>query len=403
MQIYTYIKLNILFVFFTLPHLSQSSMYSDMVNTFHKNGNNIFPMAPINNEERHSYISTENGVDVLRVKTRDVFSSNKFEKGFANILLSYQYKKSYKNFWKDKDIDLIVVATPSVMFADFISYLKKKRKTRVYLMQKDIFPQNAVDLGFMRKDGIFYDFFKKNEIKLLQSADWIGCTSPGNIKYLLNHYSFLKEERVKLLYNCTNILDISVDAMLLSKYNLENKFIVVFGGNMGKPQQLENILCLAKKCKIYHDVLFLIIGKGTEVENLKQEIRILELNNITIFDKVPREDYFELLANCNIGLISLHQDFTVPNTPMKLNDYLNAGIPVLASIDRSNDLGDLLVKNKMGRYAFADTPDDLFIEFVLLYENKNLCNELGENGKRFCFENLSAEKAYIEIMKDIKN
>lgn len=378
-------------------------MYSDVVNTFNKNGHNVFPIAPINNQETNSYISTENGVDVLRVKTLDVFSSNKFEKGLANILLSYQYKKAYTKFWKDRHVDLVIVATPSVMFANFISYLKTKKKTRVYLMQKDIFPQNAVDLGFMRKDGVFYNFFKKNEIKLLQSADWVGCTSPGNMKYLLNHYSFLKEERVKLLYNCTNILNIQSNTELLPKYNLENKFIVVFGGNMGKPQQLENILSLAKKCQIYQDVLFLIIGKGTEVENLKIEATNLELNNITFFDKVAREDYFELLANCNVGLISLHQDFTVPNTPMKLNDYLNAGIPVLASIDRSNDLGDLLVHNKMGKYAFADSPDDLFKEFTILYENKNLCNQLGENGKRFCFENLSVEKAYIEILKDIKN
>jgi len=269
-------------------------------------------------------------------------------------------------------------------------------------MLKDIFPQNAVDLGFMRKDGFFYNFFKNNEIKLLQSADWIGCTSPGNMKYLLKNYSFLKEEDIRLLYNCTNILDIPGDKTLLSKYNLQNKFILVFGGNMGKPQQLENILFLAKRSSIYKDVLFLIIGKGTEVENLKQDAADLNLNNITFLDKVPREDYFALLANCNIGLISLHQDFTVPNTPMKLNDYLNAGIPVLASIDRNNDLGDLLIQNKMGRYAYADSPDDLFEEFKLLHENKSLCSELGQNGKKFCFENLSTERAYEEILKNIK-
>lgn len=378
-------------------------MYSDMVNVFHKNGHKVFAMAPINGKENKSFISKEEGIDVLRTKTLDVFSKNKFKKGFANILLSRQFKKSYTRFWKQHKIDLIIVATPSVMFADFISYLKKYTQAEVLLMQKDIFPQNAVDLGLMKKDGLTYNFFRKNEIKLLSKADFIGCTSPGNIDYLLKHYSFLDKKKVQLLYNSTNLLEFSLNQNIRSKYHLEDKFVVVFGGNMGKPQQLENVLSLAKKCAVHDDVQFLIIGTGTEVEELKNETEKLELNNLQFIDKVPREDYFQLLSNCNVGLISLHQNFTVPNTPMKLNDYLNAEIPVLASIDRSNDLGMLLENNKMGKFAYADSPEDLFLAFKELYENKSKCKELGQNGKKFCIENLSADQSYKTILEIIKS
>lgn len=378
-------------------------MYSDMVNVFHKNGHKVFPMAPINGNENKTHISRENNIEVLRIKTLDVFSKNKFKKGFANILLSPQFKSGYNKFWKDHKIDLVIVATPSVMFANFISYLKKQIKADVLLMQKDIFPQNAVDLGFMNKDGLIYNFFKKNEVKLLSTADFIGCTSPGNIEYLLKHYNFLDKKNVILLYNSTNLLEFSVDKTIRSKYQLENKFVIVFGGNMGKPQQLENVLSLAKKCNVYEDVKFLIIGTGTEVEDLKKEAEKLALSNIHFINKVPREDYFQVLSSCNVGLISLHQNFTVPNTPMKLNDYLNAGIPVLASVDRSNDLGIILEKNNMGRYAYADCPEDLFSAFKELYENKDQCNELGINGKKFCIENLSADKSYETILEIVRS
>ncbi len=379
-------------------------MYSDMVNVFHQNGHRVFPMAPVSSQENKSFISREEGIDVLRIKTLDVFSKNKFIKGFANVLLSGQFKKGYNRFWKKNKIDLIIVATPSVMFADFVSYLKKHTGAKVLLMQKDIFPQNAVDLGLMKKDGLTYNFFKKNEVKLLSEADFIGCTSPGNINYLLKHYDSLKDKKVELLYNSTRLLEFSSDKSIRIKYQLEHKFIVVFGGNMGKPQQLENVLSLAKKCSVYEDVKFLIIGTGTEVEELKKEADKLDLYNLQFVDKVPREEYFQLLSNCNIGLISLHQNFTVPNTPMKLNDYLNAEIPVLASIDRSNDLGILLEKNNMGKFAYADSPDDLFSAFKELYENKSRCYEFGQNGKKFCVENLSADKSYetiLEIIKDV--
>jgi hypothetical protein len=106
--------------------------------------------------------------------------------------------------------------------------------------------------------------------------------------------------------------------------------------------------------------------------------------------------------HCSLGLISLHQDFTVPNTPMKLNDYMNAGIPILASIDRGNDLGELLVSNNLGRYAFADSPTELFSAFKELYFNKEDCVLKGNNGSVFCEENLSAQRSYEKIMKVIK-
>ncbi|MGL2995211.1 glycosyltransferase family 4 protein [Flavobacterium sp. TSSA_36] len=393
--------MNILFVFFTLPHLSQSAMYSDMVNEFQKNGHNVLPMAPITSDSSKSYISSENDIEVLRVKTLDVFSKNVFEKGFANLLLSYQYKKAYNLFWKKKSVDLVIVATPSVMFADFIVYVKKCNQSKVYLMQKDIFPQNAVDLGFMRKNSLLYNFFRKHELKLLDTCDVIGCTSKGNINYFNEFYPQLDKNKIKLLYNCSKLIPLENNTSSLKNEDIKGKFLVVFGGNMGRPQQLENVLNLAKKTSNFNDVLFLIIGNGTEVEKLREVSNEIGVSNLKFITTLSRKHYFKLISSCSLGLISLHQDFTVPNTPMKLNDYLNAGIPVLASIDRNNDLGELLVQNNMGKYAYADSPDMLFDQFLKFYNDKDLCVEFGKNGYDFCCKNLSVEKAYYDIIHQL--
>lgn len=389
--------MNILFVLFTLPHLTQSSMYSDIVIEFKKNGHNVFPMAPIISDSSRSCISIENQIEVLRVKTLDVFSKNLFLKGFANLLLYYQYKKAFALFWKNKNIDLVIVSTPSIMFADFIDYIKKNKASKVYLMQKDIFPQNAVDLGIIQKKSPFYIFFKKKEIKLLAAADIVGCTSPGNINYFLKHYTFLNKKKFQLLYNSSKLF-IRSDEFKFDHKDYDNKFKVVFGGNMGKPQQLENVLNLAKKTLHIKDVLFVFMGNGTEIQKLKDVSNLMGLNNLKFIDSLSRENYFKFISSCNLGLISLHQDFTVPNTPLKLNDYLNAGLPVLAFIDRFNDLGDLLEKNNMGKYAYSDSSDMIFEQFISLYEDKDLCRELGRNGYDFCIKNLTVEKAYKDIL-----
>ena len=374
-----------------------------MVNEFQKNGHTVMPMAPIISGSSRSGNSLENNIEVLRVKTFDVFSKNTLVKGFANLLLSYQYKRAYRAYWNEKPVDLIIVATPSVMFADFVDYVKKSKVAKVYLMQKDIFPQNAVDLGLMKKKSLIYNFFRKNELKLLKTADVIGFTSPGNVKYFSDNYPFLNKEKLKLLYNNTKLFTPTTDSRSSVSYHLKDKFLVVFGGNMGKPQQLENVLNLAKKCSLYSNVVFLIIGEGTEVGKLKQMVKGMEIYNMEFIVSVPREEYFNLLSNCNIGLISLHQDFSVPNTPMKLNDYLNAGLPILASIDRNNDLGELLVENKMGAYAYADSPHELFEQFLKLYRNQELCTNLGKNGYKFCLKNLSVEKAHSDVIQHLES
>jgi glycosyltransferase involved in cell wall biosynthesis len=359
-------------------------------------------MAPIISGSSKSDISLENDIEVLRVKTYDIFSKNTFKKGLSNLLLSYQFKKAYLKFWHEKPIDVIIVATPSVMFADFVGYLKKLTLAKVYLMQKDIFPQNAVDLGLMKKKSLIYNFFRKNELKLLKTADVIGFTSPGNINYFLKNYPFLNPKKFKLIYNSSKLFTPAKIYHTVEFYNLKDKFLVVFGGNLGRPQQLENILILAQKCRIYSDVVFLILGNGTEVDKLKREVKNLGINNIEIFNSLAREAYFNLLSNCNVGLISLHQNFSVPNTPMKLNDYLNAGIPVLASIDRATDLGELLVQNNMGLYAYADSMEDLFRNFTILYQDEELRMTMGRNGYDFCVRNLSVEKTCEDIIQHIE-
>lgn len=394
--------MNVLFVLFTLPHLSQTSMYSDFVNEFKNKGHNVYPMAPLFSESPNSYISIENEIEVVRVKTFNVFSKKLFIKGISNLLISYQFRRAFKSFWEYKHIDLVIVSTPSIMFADFIVYLKKIKASKVYLMQKDIFPQNAVDLGFIKKDSLIYKFFKYKEYKLLTAADIVGCTSLGNINYFLKNYSFLDKNKFQLLYNNSKLL-FCPDGFKSQHKIHQDMFRVVFGGNMGKPQQIENILNLAKRTLYFKDILFIIIGIGTETQKLKIIAEQMKLSNLKFMDPLPREDYFKLISSCNLGLISLHQDFTVPNTPMKLNDYLNAGIPVLALIDRFNDLGELLVKNKMGKYAYSDSFDMILEQFISLYEDKDLCKELGKNGYVFCVNNLSVEKAYINLLSHINN
>lgn len=374
-------------------------MYTDLVLEIHKHGHNVFPVAPAIHENEVGLFKEYKNIQVLRVKTLPLFNVNPLKKGIANVLLPYQYKRAILKYYSDIKIDLIIAPTPTVMFGDIFKSLKKYFGAKTYLILRDIFPQNAVDLGLMKKKGILFSFFRIKEKKLYRFSDKIGCTSEANIEFIRNNNN-IDPSKLHILYNFSKQIKRTIpNPELINRYGLENKFIIIFGGNIGIPQKIENIISFAKECQKYPDVVFLIIGKGTQLISIRTLAEKKQLNNIHFLDFIPREEYKDILALGNIGLISLNEKFTVPNTPYKLNDYMDAGLPILASVDNATDLGQILAESGTGLAAQAGNVSDLMEKFRILYSDKDLREQMSKNGQVYFDNKLTTEVAYNIIMK----
>ena len=75
------------------------------------------------------------------------------------------------------------------------------------------------------------------------------------------------------------------------KYRLKDKFVAIFGGNIGLPQELEFLLELAKEVKERNNIVFLIVGKGAQKEKIVNIINSEGLSSVVIRDYIPRNDY----------------------------------------------------------------------------------------------------------------
>src|SRR5690606_36199346 len=99
---------------------------------------------------------------------------------------------------------------------------------------------------------------------------------------------------------------------------------------------------------------FVIIGKGGELPRLKARVREEGLTNVIFIDHVPRDEYENIVAVCDLGLVSLSGRHSVPSFPSKSIDYLKVGLPILASIDKCTEFGDILVNDmKAGLWVEA--------------------------------------------------
>ena len=402
--------MNILFLY--LRHSESkddSTLTRELSDEFSRNGNDITVVTILEKKfKRETEYKIENGYEVLRIKTGNYFNvGSKIEKGITTLTMIPKLKRGILKYLGDKKYDLIITHTPFLSDASLINPLKKYFKCPAHLILWDIFPQNAKDIGII-KNNIIFNFFKQKEKKMFLAYDQIWCMSKGNIKYLQEKYEYLDKDKIKLLKNWAYLkpkLKINKEE-IRKKYGYSEKdFLAIFGGNMGKPQKLENILSLAEKCLELSDVKFIFVGNGSEKERLKKITKDKNLKNINFIDQLPREDYERFTSACNIGLVSLDERFTVPNFPSKTTDYFKLSLPILASLDKCSavDYGKFLEEEaKGGIFAEAGNVEDLYEKFLTLYNSKDLRKWLGNNGREYYEEHLGVDKAYKVIMNSIK-
>lgn len=398
-------------LFLTMSRISGISgrgIYYDLMRRFRDEGHDVYIVTPY---ERRAGRKTEygefDGVHILGVRTLNLQKTSVIEKGIGQVLVESQFKKAIKNYLSDLAFDLILYSTPPITFSRVIQYLKDQHPTaKTYLLLKDIFPQNAVDLGIMSKSGmrgIIYRFFRKKEKRLYLLSDYIGCMSPANVKYVLEHNPEIDPCKVELAPNSyenagRRVLTSEEYCEIREKYHLPlNCPIFVFGGNLGKPQGIPFLIDCLDANSNRTDCHFVVVGDGTEYPKLELWASTKRPKSVSVFKRLPKDDYDRLVQACDIGMIFLDYRFTIPNYPSRILPYLMGKKPIIAATDPFSDIGSIAEKNGYGYWCLSNDVS-AFTQCVDRILQSNLTN-MGENGYLFYLENYTVMNTYNEIMK----
>ena len=262
----------------TFHSINEHSGYPDLLREFKKNGHEVYIVST--NERRlgkeTEYVD-EDGAHLLRVKIGNLTKTNLIEKGISTLLIESQFKAAIKKYLSDVKFDLIMYSTPPITLVSAIEFVKKRDGAKTYLLLKDIFPQNAVDIGIMSKTGVkglLYKHFRRKEKKLYAISDRIGCMSQANVDYVIYHNPEVDSKIVEVCPNCIEVIDKSVDGetrrQIRAKYGIPlDKKVFVYGGNLGKPQGIPFLIECLEKCKDIDYAFFLVVGNGTEYGKLE--------------------------------------------------------------------------------------------------------------------------------------
>lgn len=399
--------MNILFLTMSsgIEKFHARGIYTDLMRKFREEGHDVYIVFP--RERKHGLPTEErvqNGVHLLGVRTLNVTKTNVIEKGIGQVSIEFLYKRAIKKFFSNINFDLILYSTPPITFPNVIEYVKKNNPSaRTYLLLKDIFPQNAVDMGMLSKTGLkglLYKFFRVKEKKLYALSDYIGCMSPANVRYVLEHNPEISSTRVEIAPNSLELvaLEHNTDKSVLAKYNIPtDKPIFIYGGNLGVPQGIPFLIqCLAANAD-RADCHFVVVGSGTYYQKMADWYQTCQPKAVTVMKGLPKDDYDRLVQACQVGLIFLDYRFTIPNFPSRLLSYLENRMPVIACTDPNCDTGSIAEENGFGFYV----PSNDVAAFTKAVD-KMLASDIpvmGEMGYQFMKENYLIENTYNHIMK----
>lgn len=396
-----------------MPSLSTRGIYQDLLRFFVKQGHKVYVVFP---RERRLGKPTEafesGGAHFIGVRTLNLTKSSVVEKGVGQLMVENQFRRAIRTYWGNEIFDLILYSTPPITLMGAVKYLKDRNpQAASYLLLKDIFPQNALDIGMMSTSGlkgILYSFFRRKEKALYRISDYIGCMSPANVEFLKNHNPYIPSSHIEVAPNSIEMVesplkDGQYDAdryKIRKKYGLPvDKPVFIYGGNLGKPQGIDYLTKCLDVNKYRSDCFFVVIGNGTEFGKLQAWYDTLNHSdslNVKLMQRLPKEDYDILVRSCDVGLIFLDHRFTIPNYPSRLLSYLENKMPIICATDVNTDIGRIAEENGYGYWCESVKPEDFTVLVDKMLTSDR--NAMGENGYQFLRENYQVENTYKAIM-----
>ena len=336
---------------------------------------------------------SDGGVKVISIRTEDR-TGNRMRRLWAEV----NYSRKVISAIKKSNItafDGLICYSPSIFYGSAINWLKSHFSLKCYLIIRDIFPKWAIEAGILRK-GLFYLFLKYKEEQLYKSADKIGIEAKSDLIYFSQ---IVGRAKLEVLDNWGKSFDRPSslnhkDPRLFSK----KYFNIIYGGNIGDAQDLLTLLRNIDQDRYTSKIKIHIFGEGTQLSRIQKEISSANMTFIKTYKPVDRDQFIEIAKNADAGLISLNSQLRGNNYPLKMIGYLQVGLPILASVNRGNEVIDLIESENIGYVSLADDKEGINSNIGLLLENPSRNKILSKNAEMIFAERFTGALAARKVL-----
>lgn len=343
----------------------------------------------------------------------DVFRFSLIKEGRNPILRALRYSIGcLKQLWfgifskKAKNCDVMFISSTPPIQGAMAALVKKWRKIPLVYNLQDIFPDSLVGTGMTRNGSLLWKIGSRVENFTYRNADKIIVISEDFKQNIMA--KGVPESKIEVVYNW-------VDEKAVVPIAPENNFLfeelalsrddfhVVYAGNFGNAQNIDVILRAAKLLKDYSDIKFDLFGTGGLKDHFVDMAQQESLVNVNFFPLQPLERVSYVYSLGDVGIVSCKRGLGKGAMPSKTWSILSAGTPVVASYDTGTDLERILTNNQLGLLAEADDAEALANAILQMYNNRAMCQVMGNRGREFIVNNLTKEVGTTKLVNIIKS
>jgi colanic acid biosynthesis glycosyl transferase WcaI len=339
------------------------------------------------------YRSLERGVKISRVWLPSV---NRSKYAFRLLqFLCYQIGAVRAEF--NQKYDVVITANPALWtWLPFFYYVCLRNKPSVFSVH-DVYPDVGVTLGVFHNRFVIvivaglerYCLKHSRIVRILSESFRIGLRNLGT-----------PESKMALVYDWVDtelIRPLSRDNQFAQTYGLEDRFVVLYAGNIGLSQGLEIVLAAAEQLSVKPDVQFLFVGDGPGREQLIRQVALCKLTNVQFVPFQSRNNLPEVLGSADVSLVVLRKGIGSGSLPSKTFSILASGRPIIASVDKHSETWDLIQKAQAGLCIEPENPLELVRAILKLKNDRDLRERLGQNGRIWAEKRHSSQSATIQF------
>ena len=344
-------------------------------------------------------IEDMSGVQILRLRTLKTRDRNYIARSVAEFFMPFMMLRAFRlSPLGGAHFDGIIWYSPTIFLGYLVKALKKQSSCPSYLIIRDIFPEWAWEMGVIRSK-LVYRCFKVVANYQYAQADVIGIQTSGNHLYFMTWKTHYPERRIEVLHNWLSSAQNIGSSIQVQNTKLANRKIFVYAGNIGVAQNISVFLKLAERFKDRIDLGFLFVGRGSESARLAGQFKLLP--NVLFCKEIAPEEIPGLYAQCQVGLIALDPRHLSHNIPGKFLSYIQAGLPVLAYVNRGNDLIELINEYEVGVVIDSNADDEHIESAAIKALELSQSFEIPARCRDLAAGMFSSEKAAQQIVESL--
>jgi glycosyltransferase involved in cell wall biosynthesis len=312
--------------------------------------------------------------------------------------------------------DVIIATSPQLLVGLSGWWLARFKRVPFVFEVRDLWPESLTAVGLGDEKSILHRCLSRTANFLYACSDHIVVVSPA-FKDSLVQQRRVPAAKISVVENGveTNLFansTLEANAALRKQLDIDGKFAVCYIGTLGMAHGLETLLAAAAQLQAQsedqsrekkREIVFLLIGEGSEKEKIKAQAANRGLTNIRFLDQQPREKIPALISACDACLVLLKKTEIFKTViPTKMLEFMSCARPVILGVD--GQARAIVEEARCGIVIEPENSLQLANAITELAANPDLGQSLGRNGREYAikrFSRRSTAERYIQVLQSL--